>query len=89
MPSSPPGRCFNQKFYSTDATQIAGLLCSSQGHYHALVLQGGQRHHSYYCYAPVLQGGPGVSEKRLQWALNRLASLEGRVMRLEAAAASC
>ena len=27
-------------------------------------------------------------EKRLQWAVNRVASLEGRVLRLEASAAS-
>lgn len=35
-----------------------------------------------------LQDGQGVVEKRLQWALSRLASLEGRVLRLESSAPS-
>lgn len=36
----------------------------------------------------MLQGGPGVPEKRLQWALRRLSSLEGRVLQLESSAAA-
>ena len=36
----------------------------------------------------LLQGGQGVPEKRLQWALRRLSSLEGRVLQLESSAAA-
>ena len=55
-----------------DSCHAANLLYSKKRHNHVLLLQ----------------GAPGLSEGRLQWVLTRVASLEGRVLRLEASAAS-